>query len=124
MQKVVIKKNSGNFGSNEHLDVWIFENFFERLKGLMFKKELLINQAALFINKSENKIDSAIHMFFMNFDISVFWLDSLNTIVDKKLARKLRPFYYPNFKSQKILEAHTEIFDKLDIGDEIIIEYS
>jgi uncharacterized membrane protein (UPF0127 family) len=124
MQKVVIKKSSGNFGVYKELDVWILENFFERLKGLMFKKELFQNQAALFINKNENKIESTIHMLFMNFDISVFWLDTFNKIVDKKIAKKWGLIYYPKLKSQKILEAHTEIFDKLQIGDQLIIEYS
>jgi len=124
MQKVVIKKSSGNFGVYKELDVWILENFFERLKGLMLKKNYFKNQAALLINKNENKIESTIHMLFMNFDISVFWLDTFNKIVDKKIAKKWGLIYYPKSKSQKILEAHTEIFDKLQIGDQLIIEYS
>lgn len=122
MKTVIIRKFSGNIGSIDNLEAWYFENFISRLKGLMFKKNIAVNQAGLFINKNENIVDSAIHMLFMNFDIAVFWLDKKNTIVDKRIAKKWGLIYYPDVKSQKILETHTEIFDKLNIGEEIIIE--
>ena len=122
MKTVIIRKLSGNFGSIDNLEAWYFKNFFSRLKGLMFKKDIAVNQAGLFINKNENIVDSAIHMLFMNFDIAVFWLDKANTIVDKRIAKKWGLIYSPDVKSQKILETHTEIFDKLQIGEEIIIE--
>lgn len=122
MKKVIIRKLSEDFGSFNKLEAWYFKNFFSRLQGLMFKKDISINQAALFVNKSENIIDSAIHMFFMNFDIAVFWLDKNNLIVDKKIAKKWGLIYYPNFKSHKILETHTDLFEKLQIGETLIIE--
>ena len=122
MKKVIIRKLSGDFGSFNKLEAWYFESFFNRLQGLMFKKKISNNQAGLFINKNENIMDSTIHMLFMNFDIAVFWIDRLNTIVDKKIAKKWGLIYYPEVKSQKILETHTDIYDKLQIGDKIIIE--
>jgi len=122
MKKVVIRKLSGNFGSIEKLDAWFFESFSSRLRGLMFKKNIALHQAGIFINKRENIVDSAIHMLFMNFDIAVFWLDESNTIVDKRIAKKWGLIYYPVVKSQKILETHSEIYDKLLIGEKIIIE--
>jgi uncharacterized membrane protein (UPF0127 family) len=122
MKTVIIRKLSGNFGSIDNLEAWYFENFFSRLKGLMFKNDISANQAGLFINKNENIVDSSIHMLFMNFDIAVFWLDKTNTIVDKRIAKKWGLIYCPEVNSQKILETHTDIFDKLQIGEEIIIE--
>ena len=122
MKNVIIRKLSGNFGSFDKLEAWYFENFFSRLKGLMFKNKISLNQAGLFINKNENIVDSAIHMLFMNFDIAVFWLDKTNTIVDKRIAKKWGLIYYPDVKSHKILETHPEIFETLQIGEEITIE--
>lgn len=122
MKNVIIRKLSGNFGSIDKLEAWYFENFFSRLKGLMFKNKISVNQAGLFINKNENIVDSAIHMLFMNFDIAVFWLDKTNTIVDKRIAKKWGLIYYPDVKSHKILETHPEIFETLQIGEEITIE--
>ena len=65
MKTVIIRKLSGNFGSIANLEAWYFENFYSRLKGLMFKKEIAVNQAGLFINKNENIIDSSIHRSFL-----------------------------------------------------------
>ncbi len=122
MKKAIIRKLSGDFGSFDHLEAWYFESFLNRLQGLMFKKNILSHQAGLFINKNENRLDSAIHMLFMNFDIAVFWIDRLNTIVDKRIAKKWGLVYYPEVKALKILETHTDLYDKLQIGETIIIE--
>ncbi len=122
MRKVLIRKLSGDFGDFDYLEAWYFESFFHRLRGLMFKNKISNHQAGLFINQYENKIDSAIHMLFMNFDIAVFWIDQLNVIVDKRIAKKWGLVYYPKDKAQKILETHTDIYEKLQIGEKIIIE--
>ena len=116
MKKVLIRKISGDFGPIDCLEAWYFESFFDRFQGFMFKKRIFNHQAGLFINKNENKMDSAIHMLFMKFDIAVFWINQLNVIVDKKIAKKWRLVYYPQEKSHKILETHTDIYDKLQIG--------
>ena len=122
MHKVKISKTSGSFRKIDYLEVFYMDNFFSRLKGLMFTKQITKNQGALFINKNENIIDSSIHMLFMNFDIAVFWMDNSNVIVDKKIAKKWNLLYYPKSKASKILETHIENFDEFQIGDQIIIE--
>jgi hypothetical protein len=55
-------------------NVMIADSFLKRLKGLMFTKELL-PQTALYIYPC-----SAIHTFFMNYNIDVLYLD-INNIV-------------------------------------------
>jgi uncharacterized membrane protein (UPF0127 family) len=55
-------------------NVMIADSFFKRLKGLMFTKELL-PQSALYIYPC-----SAIHTFFMKYNIDVLYLD-INNIV-------------------------------------------
>ena len=122
MKTVLIKKLNDNNENSEDIEAWYLESFLERLKGLMFQKDLPHNQAALFINNNETILDSAIHMLFMNFDISVFWLNKSDVIVDKKIAKKWSFIISPSVKAQKILEAHVEKFDKLNIGDQLIIE--
>ncbi len=120
--KYKIYKAVGSFRNMEYLEVTCMENFFSRLKGLMFTKQISNNQGALFINKNENVLDSSIHMLFMNFDIAVIWLDNSNVIVDKKIAKKWKLLYYPKSKASKILETHIENFDEFQIGDQIIVE--
>jgi uncharacterized membrane protein (UPF0127 family) len=122
MKKMIVRKSNGNFKNFDCIDIQLMDNFTKRLKGLMFTKQLAINEGALFVNKSENKIDSAIHMLFMNFDIAVFWINNSNFIVDKAIAKKWYPFYYPRAKASKILETHVNNYEQLQIGDQIIIE--
>jgi len=122
MKKVFIRKQFGNFDSFDRIEAWYLNSFLERLMGLMFKKRIEIHQAGLFINKNENIIDSTIHMLFMNFDIAVFWINNSNVIVDKKIARKWGLLYSPTEKAQKILETHISLYEKINIGEKIIIE--
>ena len=100
----------------------VCDTFISRLKGFMFQRTIQSNEALLFENKSESRLDAAIHMFFMKFDIAVFWLDKNNQLVDKKIARKWRPIYYPLHPAKMILETHTGNFDFIDIGDRVNIE--
>jgi hypothetical protein len=104
------------------IHVSICENFFPRLKGLMFQQKINRNEGLLFINQSENRIDAAIHMFFMKFDIAVFWINQNNIIVDRVIAKKWHPFYIPRYNAKIILETHKENFDLFSIGDTLIIE--
>ena len=122
MQNVKIRKPDGTIGQFDFLNVMLMDNFFNRFKGLMFSKQINRNQGALFINKNENILDSAIHMLFMNFNIAVFWMDNSNSIVDKKIAKKWNLLYYPSSKASKILETHIDNFDEIQIGEHLIIE--
>jgi uncharacterized membrane protein (UPF0127 family) len=58
----------------------------------------------------------------MNFDISVFWLDTNYFVVDKTIAKKWRPFYIPKNKAKYVLETHPSIFSSINIGDQLSFE--
>ncbi len=93
----------------------------------MFKKHLPENEGILITNKRESKLDTAIHMLFMNFDIIVLWLDQDWVIVDKALAKRWRPFYMPKTPAQYVLEMHPSMADAFNVGDKLTrsdIEYS
>ncbi len=74
------------------------------------------------MQEKSNKIDAAIHMLFMNFDIAVFWLDEAYCVVDKIMAKKWRPFYIPKKNAQFVLEAHPNRFTDFNIGDVLSFE--
>lgn len=122
MKNLIVRKAIGTFEEFDYLNVWCMDNFINRLKGLMFTKQIQIDEGALFINKTENKIDSAIHMLFMRYNIAVFWINNSNIIVDKSIAKKWNLIYCPKVKASKILETHVENYDNLQIGEKIIIE--
>lgn len=81
---ILINKTS-NAIISENLQ--IADTYFKRLKGLMFTKELPLQNALQIIPCSE------IHTFFMNYSIDVLYLDVNNNIIsiDENLQpRKIR----------------------------------
>jgi uncharacterized membrane protein (UPF0127 family) len=83
----------------------------------MFHPGLGAYEGILLVEDQESKINSAIHMFFMRFDIAVIWINSKFQVVDVKLARKWRPFYVPASASRFTLETHPDRINDFRIGD-------
>ena len=83
----------------------------------MFHPGLAEFEGILLVEGNESRINSAIHMFFMRFDIAVIWINSQFQVVDVKIARKGHPFYLPAAPSRYTLEAHPDRFFDFRIGD-------
>jgi uncharacterized membrane protein (UPF0127 family) len=98
------------------------DGFFSRLRGLMFTKTLPSDGGILLADSRETKSNAAIHMMFMNFDITVLWLDKDGVLVDKALAKRWRPFYMPKQPAQYVVELHQDRFDDYAIGERLVWE--
>jgi uncharacterized membrane protein (UPF0127 family) len=59
-------------------------------------------------------------MFFVNFNLTVLWLNKDRMVVDKVLAKKWRPFYFPKRPAQYVLELHESMFSEFQVGDKLI----
>ena len=71
---------------------------------------------------TEDRVNAAIHMFFMNFDITVVWMDKNLKVVDIVLARKWRPAYMPSQAARYVLELHANQFNRFQVGDQVVME--
>ena len=87
----------------------------------MFSRELKQDDGLVLVEKNENRMNTSIHMMFMNYDITALWLDKQMVIVDKVLARKWVPFYIPKKPAQFVLELHQSKFSEYSIGDKLIL---
>jgi len=58
-------------------------------------------------------------MFFVPFDIAVFWINSGMVIVDKTLAKSWHPAYFPKMNAKYTLEIHPNRFADYEIGDKV-----
>lgn len=87
------------------------DNFFKRLVGLMFKKD--IDYGLLFILK----YGSGIHTCFMRFTIDAYFLDEDKKVFDKVSLKPWR-YYKPSKKARYILEVKKDCLN-LNIGDKI-----
>ena len=101
------------------LKVAYCDSFFCRLAGLMFRSALSPQEGLLMVQTSEDRINAAIHMLFMNFDITVVWMDHDLKVVDVQIARKWRPAYTPARAAKYVLEIHPDHISHFQTGDQV-----
>src|SRR5512136_900125 len=90
------------------------ESFVCRLRGLMFRSSLAVHEGLLLTIARDSRMDSSIHMFFVPFDLAVFWINSELEVVDKVLAKSWRPAYFPRRSACYTLEIHPDHFGDYD----------
>ncbi len=94
-------------------------SFLCRLRGLMFRTHLALNEGLLLVEKRDSRLDTSIHMFFVPFDLAVFWINSELIVVDKRIAKAWHPAYFPKAEAKYILEIHPNRFEDYAIGDKV-----
>jgi uncharacterized membrane protein (UPF0127 family) len=97
------------------------DSFWPRFYGLMFRRHLNENEGLVLVDSKESRIDTAIHMLFMNFDITAVWINSRKQVVDVRLAKAWHPFYIPIAAAQFVLETHPAHLQHFHIGDMVEI---
>jgi uncharacterized membrane protein (UPF0127 family) len=95
------------------------DDFFSRLKGFTFRRELRDNEGLILAEKRDSKLDTSIHMLFVWTDLAVFWVNSNMVVVDKKIARSWHPYYVSQSPAQYVLELHPKQMDVFQIGDQL-----
>ena len=117
MKIVKIRKSSSPFTV---VNVKYCDTFFSKLIGLMFSRKLKHDYGLVLVENTETRINTSIHMMFMNYDLTVLWLDKQMAIIDKVLARKWVPIYIPKKPAQYVIELHRSKFSEYSIGDKLI----
>ena len=95
------------------------DSFACRLKGLMFRSGLHPDEGLLLVESRDSRLDASIHMFFVPFDLAVFWINSGHIVVDKVLAKSWRPAYLPKAPARFTLELHAARWDDYRVGEEV-----
>lgn len=89
----------------------------------MASKSIPLDGGLFFVNPSEDRLNAAIHMFFMNFDLTILWVDSTGQIVDKIIANKWKTIAAPSKGAKYILETHIDRFNEYNTGDKLEYKY-
>jgi len=87
----------------------------------MFYPELPPNQGVLLVEPAEGRLRTAIHMFFMKFDIVAVWINASRQVVDVRLARPWQPIHIPARPALMVLEIPTQHLNSFRINDEVDI---
>jgi len=122
MSSRIIHIHNLDNASQTPLQIKYCKSFLCRLRGLTFKRELAPTEGLLLVQQRDSRLETAIHMFFVSFDLTVVWIDSSLTVVDKVLAKSWRPAYTPKKAAQYILEIHPERWDDFEIGNKVQFE--
>jgi uncharacterized membrane protein (UPF0127 family) len=100
------------------------DSFACRLRGLMFRSRLGLDEGLLLVIDRDARLDSSIHMLFVSFDLAVFWINSQMEVVDKVIARSWRPAYFPARPARYILEIHPSRFTDYEIGQKVEFQHA
>jgi len=87
----------------------------------MFSKQIPLDQGIILVENKESKINTSIHMMFMNYNLTVLWLDEKLVVVDKVLAKRWFPIYFPKAQAQYVVELHSAQFPNFAIGDQLFL---
>ena len=109
--------------NNRELNIKECTNFINKFLCFMFRKKIEVNEGIVFLYDKESIINSAIHMLFMRFPITVIWVNAENIIVDKKLAKPWRLVYRPCKPANVIYELNATIINEFNIGDKIYLKH-
>jgi uncharacterized membrane protein (UPF0127 family) len=99
------------------LHIQYCDTFYTQLRGLTFRTRLSQDEGLLLVGKRDSRLDAAIHMLFVSFDLSVIWINSAMQVVDKILAKSWRPAYFPKQPARYVLEIHPERWGDFEVGD-------
>jgi uncharacterized membrane protein (UPF0127 family) len=98
------------------------DTFWSRFRGLMLAPPVELHGGILMDEKSDSRVNTSIHMFFMRFDIAVIWINSEMTVVDSAIARRWAPYYAPALPARYILETHPERIHDFKPGDRVKLQ--
>ena len=101
--------------------ITVCDTFGTRLRGLMFRRSLGTDEGLLLVGARDQRLDSAIHMLFVPFDLAVVWINSSFEVADKVLARAWRAAYVPSRPARYVLELHPVHLSAYDVGNKVEI---
>ena len=90
----------------------------------MFTPTIEAYQGLIFIETSESRVNTGIHMYFMNYDITCVWLDKDYKVVDLVYAKKWKTIKIPEKPAQYTLELHKDLLPYFSINDQIKCDYA
>ncbi|TAK14934.1 MAG: hypothetical protein EPO32_00255 [Anaerolineae bacterium] len=104
---------------HQPLQVAYCKDFGCKLRGLTFRRALAMDEGLLMDNLRESKLDSAIHMMGVFFDLGIIWLGEDLKVIDRQFARRWLSILSPSRPARYILEVHPDRLGEFEIGHEI-----
>jgi uncharacterized membrane protein (UPF0127 family) len=100
------------------------DSFCCHLRGFMFRSSLAPEEGLVLVEKRDSRLDTSIHMLFVNTDLAVIWINSEFNVVDTVVARSWRSAYAPRQPARFTLEIHPSRLHEFKIGDHIEFQHA
>ena len=95
------------------------DSFSSKLRGFTFRKELGESDGLVLVEKSDNRVNTAIHMLFVSFDLGVLWVNDAGEVVDTVVAKPWKLSYVPQAPCRYVIEGHPQQLQGVKVGDHI-----
>jgi uncharacterized membrane protein (UPF0127 family) len=95
------------------------DSFASKLRGFTWRRALAADDGLVLVQGGDSRVNSAIHMLFVFFDLGVIWVNEGGEVVDTALARPWRLHYAPRAPARYVVEAHPDVISQVQIGDRI-----
>jgi uncharacterized membrane protein (UPF0127 family) len=106
-------------GLQSPLKLKVCSRFFQKFRGLMFQKTLNPDEGIILVEQTDSVISSSIHMFFMNFDLGILWVNEKMQVVDRCIATRWHPYYASQTPARYTLEIHPSRLGEFEPGDRL-----
>jgi uncharacterized membrane protein (UPF0127 family) len=98
------------------------DSFGTKLRGLMFRRSIASDEGLVLAETRSSIAATAIHMFFVPFDIAAIWLDENYRVVHTALAKSWRPYYASPQAARYVLEGPPALLGQVSSGDQLSFE--
>jgi uncharacterized membrane protein (UPF0127 family) len=95
------------------------DSFGAKLRGFTFRQALAEDDGLVLVEKSDNRLNTAIHMLFVYFALGVIWVNNAGEVVDTTVAKPWQLAYVPQAPARYVIEGHPTRLQGVKVGDHI-----
>ncbi|MCB8976982.1 MAG: DUF192 domain-containing protein [Ardenticatenaceae bacterium] len=95
------------------------DSFGSKLRGFTFRRTLGPQDGLVLVEAKDNRVNTAIHMLFVFFDLGVIWVNDAGEVVGTVVAQSWRPSYMPPAPARYVIEGQPELVNQVKVGDHI-----
>jgi uncharacterized membrane protein (UPF0127 family) len=99
------------------------DDFVSKLRGFTFRRRLDLDDGLVLVESSDGRVNTAIHMLFVFFDLGVIWVNGGGEVVDTKIAKAWRTFHAPKAAARYVVEVHPNLLNQVRVGEHLQFDW-
>jgi uncharacterized membrane protein (UPF0127 family) len=120
MRQVIVHNRSRS--QDQLVQVKYCDTFLCQLRGLTFRRQLPLDEGLLLVQSRDSRLEAAIHMLGVWFDLTIVWINSDMLVVDVQQAHSWWSVCVPQYPAMYILEVSVDTLCDFRVGDEVFFE--